>query len=136
MSLLRSAVTAPTIRRHHLTSGRAATAASRKGHPHCGLSLEHRGSLFHHHALRFQCRSPPACAQSERTQANGRPGIETELCQFENGPERLPMTNQIKSPAFGFEFGNELSSVIQRYAARRCFSMISVSRCVAEAKGR
>jgi hypothetical protein len=71
------------------------------------LSLEHRGSLFHHHALRFQCRSPPACAQSERTQDNDRPGIETELCQFENGPERLPMTNQIKSPAFSFEFGNE-----------------------------
>jgi hypothetical protein len=95
------------------------------------LSLEHRGSLFHHHALRFQCRSPPACAQSEHTQDSDRPGIETELCQFENSPERLPMTNQIKSPAFSFEFGNELSSVIQRYAARRCFSMISVSRCVA-----
>jgi hypothetical protein len=83
-----------------VAAARSNQAQSRvvQGHRHYGLNLQHCGSLFHHHALRLQARSPSACPQFERTQANNRPGVETEPRQFQSRPQRLPLTNQKQIP--------------------------------------
>ena len=119
----------PTIGRNHLTSGRTGVAGSRQGHPCGSLSLQHCGSLFRGHALRFQNGRPSAGTQPQRTQARDQPSIETELRQIESHPERqLEATNQSKSlrefSVLALPLEPQWDALLGCYAARRCFSMI------------